>query len=301
MTRLPEDLQRERNWNRWGEADEIGAANLLDADQVQAAAGLVRQGRVFSLALPIRDSNVPVLPGRPTPQHFMRRTGSDYASGVERKGGFQSVDDVIMLPTHGTTHIDALSHVGDEGRLFNGYPISSIRSNGTSKMGIDKLTSLVGRGVMLDLVAHRGGKPLGAGEMIGAAELEDCARAQGTPVTSGTILLLRTGWMQTFNDKGAGEFFKTEPGIGLEAARWLADRDIVAIGADNWGVEVIPTEIDLPAPVHRYLLRDCGIYLMELFLLDELAEAGVHEFLFVAAPLRIMRGVGSPLNPLAIA
>jgi kynurenine formamidase len=300
MTRLPEDLKRERNWRRWGDADEIGAANLLDADSVRAAAGLVRQGRIFSLALPIRDNKVPVLPGRPTPQHFMRRTGSDYASGVERKGGFQSVDDVIMLPTHGTTHIDALSHVGDEGRLFNGYPISGIRSNGASRMGIDKLTSLVGRGVMLDLVAHRGGKRPEPGEVIGAAELQACAAAQGTPVTAGTILLVRTGWMQTFTDKGAEPFFEAEPGIGLEAARWLADADVVAIGADNWGVEVIPTEIDMPAPVHRFLLRDCGIYLMELFMLDELAEAGVHEFLFVAAPLRIMRGVGSPLNPLAI-
>jgi kynurenine formamidase len=301
MTGLPDTMQRQRNWRRWGEADEIGAANLLTPEAVAAAASLVKTGRVFSLALPIRDSNVPVLPGRPTPQHFMRRTGSDYASGLTRKGGFQSVDDVIMLPTHGTTHIDALSHVGDEGLLFNGYPISGIRSNGAAKMGIDRLASLVGRGVMLDLVAHRGGTAPGPGEVILPAELEACAAAQGTPVTPGTILLLRTGWMSVFRDQGAQAFFDTEPGIGLEAARWLAERDVVAVGADNWGVEAIPTEIDLPAPVHRYLLRDCGIYLMELFDLDALAGAGVHEFLFVAAPLRIARGVGSPLNPLAIA
>ena len=78
-------------------------------------------------------------------------------------------------------------------------------------------------------------------------------------------------------------------------------RDVVAVGSDNYAVEVIPTEDGRAAPVHRALIRDCGIYLMELFDLEEIAAANVHEFLFVAAPLRIIGGVGSPLNPVVIA
>ena len=300
VSKFPEYIKRRRNWKKWGEFDELGSANLIDKSQVVKACSLVREGRIFSLALPIQQTDVPVLPGRAPPQHFMRRSGSDYASGVTREGNFQSVDDVIFLSTHGTTHIDALSHVGDEGLLFNGFPISSVRSNGADKMAINNLKSLFGRGLLLDILLSRGNQPLEHDQVIMPSDLERCSAEQGTPIQPGTIVLIRTGWIQTFRNKGSEQFFKSEPGIGLEAAKWLADREIVALGMDNWGIEVIPTEIEMPAPVHRFLLRDCGIYLMELFDLEELSNAKVHEFLFVAAPLQIKRGVGSPLNPLAI-
>src|SRR5258708_7580587 len=100
MSAPPPTVARERNWGRWGDDAQLGAANHLSPETVRAAAGLVRSGRVFSLALPIRDRSTPVLPGRPSPQHFMRLDGGDYAAGFTRKGGFQSVDDVIMMPTH---------------------------------------------------------------------------------------------------------------------------------------------------------------------------------------------------------
>ncbi len=292
---------RRRNWGRWGADDERGLANMLTADRTVGAAGLVRTGRVFNLALPLEERSLPVLPGRPTPQHYLRRTGTDYAAGVKRKGGFESMDDVIMLATHGATHIDALAHVGDEGMLFNDTPIATVRANGAKKLGIDKCPPLVGRGVLLDLCRHLGRERLDCGEVVTGAMLEACAEAQGTPVTPGTILLVRTGWLSVFAEDGSEAFFAGEPGIGMDAAHWMAERDVVAIGLDNYAVEVIPTESGVPAPVHRYLIRDCGMYLMELFSLDELAEAGAHEFLFVAAPLGIVGGLGSPLTPLAIA
>lgn len=300
MTQLDELVERERNWQRWGAEDELGAANLLTPERVCEAAKLIRNGRIFSLSLPVAEKGTPTMPGRPPMQHFMRRTGADYAAGVRRKGGFQSVDDVIMLSTHGTTHMDALSHIADKGQIFNGYPLAGIKSNGAEKLGIGNLSHLAGRGVLLDLCKLHGVDRLEKGEVISADDLIACARAQNVTVTAGTILLLRTGWLGTFRNDGAEAFFAGEPGIGLDAAIWIADQDVVAVGADNFAVEVIPTDISQPAPVHRYLLRDCGIYLMELFQLDELAAHGIYEFFFVAAPLQIERGVGSPLNPLAI-
>jgi hypothetical protein len=92
-----------------------------------------------------------------------------------------------------------------------------------------------------------------------------------------------------------------EPGIGMAAARWLVERDVPAVGADNFAVEVIPTASGGPAPVPRMLIRGCGMYLMEMLVLAELAAAGVHEFFFVAAPLPVTGATGSPINPLAIA
>lgn len=290
-----------RNWQRWGPHDERGAANLIDAACVTGGAGLVRTGRVFSLALPLDAKNVPVTPGRAPPQHFMRIDGGDYAAGLKRGDGFQTTDDVISMPIHAGTHIDALCHIGDADFLYNGYPLSSVRSSGAKKLGMEKLGSLVGRGVLLDLCALRGVAMLPKGTVITPEDLEACEARQGVRVTPGTILLLHTGWLGALSTLGTAEFLSGEPGIGLAAAHWIAERDVPAVGADNFAVEVIPTENGGSAPVHRMLIRGCGVYLMEMLVLRELAAAGVSEFLFVAAPLPITGATGSPINPLAIA
>lgn len=290
------------NWGRWGKDDERGAANFISAERIRdAASSLVRTGKVYSLAIPLQNDNVPVLPPRSAPQHFMRLDGGDYAAGLKRKGGFQTSDDYISLGTHTTTHIDALAHVWYDDRLYNDFSANTVRSNGAKHCGIDKLVHLVGRGVLLDLCRHRDVTPLPRGEVVTSAHLEACAEGQGIDIREGDILLVRTGWMDVFKKEGREAFFKGEPGIGRDAAEWIGKKGIAAVGVDNWGVEVIPVEGDIPGPVHRRLIRDYGVYLMELFTLDELAADRVYEFLFVAAPLRITGGVGSPLNPLAIA
>ncbi len=295
-----EDMKT-RNWQRWGAEDELGAANLINAGHVTAGAQLVQTGRVFSLGLQIDSKNVPMTPGRVPPQHFMRTDGGDYAAGLKRGDGFQSTDDVISMPVHAGSHIDALCHVGDADFLFNGYPLSSVRSMGAKKLGMQNLRSLVGRGVLLDLCALKGVQMLAKGTVITPEDLEACEARQGVSVTPGTIVLLRTGWLGALPTIGAAEYLSGEPGIGMAAARWIADRDVPAVGADNFAVEVIPTENRGAAPVHRMLIRGCGVYLMEMLVLDELAAAGVSEFLFVAAPLPITGATGSPINPLAIA
>lgn len=289
------------NWGRWGDADERGAANLLTAERVRLAAELVRTGRIYSLALPLQSQGVPVMPPRAPPQHFMRIDGADYAAGLKRKGGFQTSDNYIALGTHATTHVDALAHAWYDDRLYNGFSANTVRSNGARHCGIDKLVHLVGRGVLIDLCAHQRVDLLASGHVILLGEIEACAEAQGTALREGDILLVRTGWMKVFREQGAGLFFAAEPGIGLAASEWIGAKGFVAAGFDNWAAEAIPVEGDVPAPVHRRLIRDFGVYLMELFDLDGIAADKVYEFLFVAAPLRITGGVGSPLNPLAIA
>jgi kynurenine formamidase len=289
------------NWGRWGVDDEKGAANLIDSNCVRSGAALVRSGRIFSLALPLDAKNVPVTAGRAPPQHFMRTDGGDYAAGLKRRDGFQSTDDVISMPVHAGTHIDALCHVADEDLLFNGHPLSSVRSAGAKKMGIEKMGALCTRGVLLDVCALLGVRMLAKGTVITPAHLEACEERQGVRVTLGTVLLIRTGWLGALAELGTSEFLSGEPGIGTEAARWMAERGVPAVGCDNFAVEVIPTENGGSAPVHRMLIRGCGIYLMEMLVLDELAAAGLHEFQFIAAPLPITGATGSPINPLAIA
>ena len=288
------------NWGRWGRDDERGAANFITQDGVRDAARLARSGKVYSLSLPVQSGNVPVLPRRAPVQHFMTLDGGDYAAGLTRAGGWQTSDDYLALPIHGTTHIDALSHVWYDDQLYNGFAGSTVRSSGAQRCGIEKLRHLVGRGVLLDLCAHQGVEALAGGQVITPADLEACAAAQGVALGEGDIILFRTGWRKTFAEQGNAAFFKSEPGLGVEAAEWAGHRRLAGVGSDNFGIEVVPVEGDQPGPVHRRLIRDFGVYLLELLDLDELARDRTYEFLFVAAPLLIAGGTGSPLNPLAI-
>ena len=151
------------HWGVWGAQDERGAANFITDAAVCAAATLARSGRVYSLSLPVQSSKVPVFPRRAPVQHFMTLDGGDYAAGFSRPGGWQTSDDYLALPVHGTTHIDALAHVWYDDQLYNGFSGNTVRSSGAQRCGIEKLRHLVGRGVLLDLCVHQGVESLAGG------------------------------------------------------------------------------------------------------------------------------------------
>jgi kynurenine formamidase len=292
---------KQNNWGRWGTGDERGAANLISAQILRKAAGLVRSGITYSLALPVQHQGTPVSRQRVRPVHLMSQDAGDFQGGHTHPGGFCDADDFIALSTHTGTHIDALAHVWYEDRLYNDFPAKTVTSAGAQHLGIEKLRCLVGRGVLLDLCSHRNVDHLPDAEVIKPQELEACARAQQVELHEGDILLVRTGWIRTYDDKTPDAFFASNPGLGIEAAEWIGARGFAAVGADNFALEVHPSETGFIGPVHMRLIRDFGCYLMELMNLEDLARDGVREFLFVAAPLLVTGGVGSPINPVAIA
>lgn len=278
------------NWQKWGPDDQRGTLNYLTEEVVARAATLVRSGRVFPLAIPLR-AKAPIWPGRHANWHVVLHRN---ATGPGPGGA----EDVLMLHTHGTTHMDALGHVYRDGLLYNGYSAAEhVSSRGATRDGIHNVGAIVARGVLLDCAGHAGRPHLEAGHVIDPAEIEAVAHAQGVQIRSGDVLLFRTGWIRVW-DEDPDLFDRGQPGPGLEAARWAAEREIVAMGADNSAVEAFPDPRGLP--VHQEFIRDRGGYLIELLDLDELAAARAWEFLFVAAPLRLENGLGSPLNPLAI-
>ncbi|QEC49717.1 cyclase family protein [Baekduia soli] len=287
------------NWNRWGPEDERGAPNLVTGAMVAAAAGLVQTGRVLSLGQ-LLDPGMPVSEGRTELSHYMERDGGDYAIGGRVMGRSRFSDDVVVMGMHTGTHIDALVHVWYDEELYNGHPQSSVRSRGASRCGIDKLGPIVARGVLLDVAAHRGVDALAVeGGAIGPGELQACAESQGVALGAGDVVLVRTGWLGACGDDGE-RFFGGEPGIDVDAARWLAERDVAVVGCDNYAVETIVPGVTAGFPVHEVLLRDCGVPLIESVVLDELAASGRHEFLFVVSPLPLRGGTASPVAPLAI-
>jgi kynurenine formamidase len=292
MTR-PEDLGAPSNWGRWGGDDESGTTNLLNSEMVRHAAGLVTRGDVYSLAAPVSPDG-PNLPTRRPTWHVV-------AHRPRASGEAHSADDVIMMHTHGTTHVDGLAHffVGDT--LYNGHPSSALQPFGAQRCGMQNSGPIVGRGVMLDVAAHRGVQMLGDGEAIEPDELDACAASQGVELRAGDIILVRTGWWRLFSGsiEDRQRFYASEPGPSAACSHWFRGHDFVALGADNPGVEVVAGWTQ-PLYLHRDVIWGCGGYLLEFLDLEALSRDRVYEFLFVATPLKIEGGIGSPIAPVAI-
>ena len=287
------------NWGRWGEADERGALNYIDPEKVRGALHGVTLGRVIGLGLPIDARNSKAPAHRCQPMHYMQRDGGDYAGDARRPGGFQFAEDVVVMATHTGTHMDALSHAWTEDRLYNGFSSLSIRStSGAKHCGIDKVGPVVTRGVLLDFVARNGGQPLDAGYQITAADVRQLLDAERLAIDTGDAVLIRTGWVTRGLDSRG--YYDSEPGIGVGAAEFLIGERCSLIGCDNYAVEVQPSRVDAPFPVHVLALRQCGVHLIENLDLEELAASGARHFAFMVAPLRISGGVGSPVAPIAI-
>lgn len=279
------------NWGRWGSQDERGAANLVTNEVVARAAARVRQGRTYSLGLEIR-RDAPLGGPRAPMQHFMAVDGGDFAALGRPAWG--TADDYVVMATGGTTHVDGLCHMWYDGHLYNGFPYTEVRSSGASRCGIEKLGGLVTTGHLFDFVS----RPTREANQIGVDDVREYAAEKGIEVEPGDAVLFRTGWIEAAlrrQDRGV-EF----PAVTPELAAWIAEKDVSLVGADNIAVEATPRPDQGTMPFHDVVLRDLGVYILELLDLSGPAADGVRSGMFVIAPLRIHRGVNSPLNPLLV-
>ena len=288
------------NWGRWGAEDERGTLNLLTPELVLDAIRTPRTGKVYALGAPIGPGGVPVFGFRPGPLRMTLYDDRDAMGEViGAPAGIGSTEDVVSFPTHNATHIDALCHVHDGDVIYNGHPQSGMRPfSGAARCGVEAVRGFAARGVLVDLVAERGG-PYEPGEVVTIADVERSLARQGSELRTGDAILLRTGWLEGVLADGAAGEPGPQPGIGVELGEWLGALDPSAVGADNMGVEAIPLAGAALVP-HVELLVNRGVHLMENLVLDELAADGCHEFLLVVAPLRVTGATGSPVNPIAI-
>lgn len=292
------------NWGRWGSDDERGAQNLLTDEVVLAATRQCRTGKVYRLALPLKRTGVPLAHYRGAPQRLTLLAEPDpllRSAGVPEGSG--ACEDVLILPSHSVTHMDALCHVFADGQFYNGFPASGFRPNtGAEHCGIEKNGGFVARAVLLDFPALIGERWLHAAHVIGPDEIDACATAQGVEIRPADVVLIRTGWQDQFLEAAAaGETLGGgQPGIGLAAARHLAALDVAAVGSDNSGIEPLPFPPGEELAVHRELLVRRGIVLIENMWLREMADDACHAALFVVAPLNVPGASGSPVTPIAI-
>ena len=300
--------ERLRTWGKWGADDQKGTVNRITAEHRVRAAGLVRRGAVFSLALPIRDGAGPVRPrpsGRFNPVHRITVSG-DLAGSFEMGGTADYTDDLILMGCHTSTHWDALCHVYYGDRMYNDVPASSVDGSGAHRNAIGAVhQDFVARGVLLDVARHQGVRTLEPGYAIRSEELLACAAKQGVALDAGDIMLIRTGAMADVHDNDWSRFHAApRPGLHYSVAELIAEIGIAAVAADNNAVEAGGAVKGLSNPFHMIALRDMGVSLGEFWFLEELAEDcardHVYEFMLVAPPLRIEEGAGAPVNPVAI-
>jgi len=290
------------SWGRWGERDERGALNRLAPERVVAASRLVRDGTTVTLSLPM---NTKAAEDNPEPAvHYMTTT---QAVGEDESGKLRFAKDFVGADYHhdGHTHIDALCHVIYDGSLYNGAPAGAVTDRGAAADSIEVLANgLVARGVLLDIPRLRGVPWLEPGEHVFRDELEAAELEQGVTVGEGDVLLVRTGHTRRLGELGPWPTATAKSGLHPAAMPFVAEHGVSVLGGDG-NSDTAPSRSEgVDFPIHVLALNAMGVHLLDYLQLEDLLaaceRAGRWEFLFVAAPLRITGGTGSPLNPLAV-
>jgi kynurenine formamidase len=246
-------------------------------------------------------NGMPQSPNHPAFWHSLpRRHGDGY-----RANGGSAANDVVITGTHVGTHIDALAHVSQDGRLHGGIDALAAGVGGRyMELGVHTIDPIIRRGVLLDVPAALGvGEGCPAGYEITRSDLDTAQQHAGTEVRAGDVVLVRSGWGRTF-EEGVDAYRGVAtgvPGVGEAGAYWLAERGVHAVGADTIALEhLAPNTGHSDLPAHRVLLFESGIYLIEALDLDGLAASGAAEFTFILLPLKIVGATGSPVRPVAV-
>jgi kynurenine formamidase len=299
------------NWGRWGDDDQLGTLNLVSPEKRIAAAELVRSGTTVSLAWDIGGSPPADQPW--PPQRFMLATGqglsdADRVVAPGRAGRSSGAAEHIGLVYHGhtVTHIDGLSHIFWDGKMYNGKPAELVTSAvGATHHAITALSEgIFTRGVLLDVAQVRGVDWLEPGDAVFPEDLEACETRHGALVEEGDVIMLRTGYGKKVRDKGPDNV-ATGGRAGWHAAclPWFKQRGVAAIACDT-AQDAQPSGYKtVRAPIHAVGIVAMGLWLIDNCDLEALAAAcdrlGRSDFLFTLAPLRWVGATGSPANPLA--
>ena len=243
---------------------------------------------------------MPQSPTHPPYQHSLPRRHGD----VELENGGSFANDLIVMGTHVGTHMDALVHISQDGRMYSGLDAVKEQSGGRfNTHGIDQVAPCLARGILLDIPSALGITACEAAYEITPSDLDAAAEQQGVDPNEGDVLLVRSGWGRKW-DQGREVYAGHDtgvPGVSESGARWLADKRPRAVGADTIAFECLrPGKGHVSMPAHRVLLVDTGINIIETMNLEELATDRVHEFALVLAPLPLVGATGSPVRPLAL-
>jgi len=292
--------QAQEDWckSKWGPNDEKGAANLLTPELAVEASKLVKTGKTYQLGVET-NSKSPAYPPRAFNITVIQPGQSGGASLGPTKTTYN--DDIITGWVGVGSQLDGLGHIGVDNVYYNCNKAGDFAAaDGLKKLGLEKLPAFVTRGIVLDMTAVIGQNPVPAGTAFNKKEIDEALAKQNLQLRKGDVVLLHTGW-QEMASKDAKAFMAGEPGLGKEGAQYLVSKDVVAVGADQWAVEVIPFEKGVGVfEVHQILLARNGVFILENMNTGPLVADKAWEFMFVLGHARITGAVQAIINPVAI-
>ncbi|MCR9214551.1 MAG: cyclase family protein [Proteobacteria bacterium] len=285
--------------SKWGPDDEIGSANLVTPERTLAATKLIKKGISKPLGI-IIDSNTPAFPPRGLSLQVVQPNQQGGTRLFAYKGSYN--DDLMQLWLGIGSQLDGLGHLGADGMYYNCNDETEFAAiTGLTKLGTHNVPPMVGRGVVLDMAKFFGEEFLPAGKFFTAADVQAAAKNQGVAIQEGDVVLFHTGWTDAKLASDPAAWASAEPGISEDAAEWLAAQNVMAVGADTWGLDVVPPEkAGRPFYGHVVLLKEHGIYILETMNTGLLVADGVTEFMFVLGQPRVRGTVQMIINPVAL-
>jgi kynurenine formamidase len=286
--------------SEWGPDDERGAANRINPARVLEAVSLIEEGRIYELGRGY-EVGMPLFGNR----HFSLTIPGLPTVNIGGENAVVFNDELVSTELGQVgTQFDGLGHVGTEIDgdfvFYNGFRLSEFgTAYGLTRLGVENVGTLFTRGVLVDVARYKGVERLGPEYIITVEDIEGTLRMQDVEIREGDAVLFHTGWGQLWmvdNDT----YGASEPGPGITAIKWLAEKNIVMTGADNYAMEASPGENpERPIEGHQWLLSR-GIYNFENLDLSELARDRVYEFAFIYSPIKLVGATGAPGNPIAV-
>ncbi len=290
-------LAQDCKTSAFGANDQVGALNRITAAKTLEASKLVKRGKAMRMGIET-NSKTPAFAPR-TFSVTVLTPGQEYGKSLgETKTNYN--DDIIMGWVGIGSQLDGLGHIGADGVYYNcNKGAEFVTAGGLKKLGIENVPAIATRGVILDMVGLIGQNPVKEGTAFNKKEIDAALARQGNmKIGTGDVVIFRTGWTQLIG-KEDQRYGSVEPGLGIEGAQYLASLGVVAVGADTWGLEVLPFEVATKVfHVHQILLTQNGIYIMENIVSDQAVADGVYEGLFTLGPSRVTGAVQAIINPI---
>jgi kynurenine formamidase len=285
--------------SRFGPNDEVGNVNHITPEKTLAATKLVTKGKAYRLGIET-NKDTPAYP----PRTFSLTVIQPGQIGGTTIGPTKTSynDDIISGWVGVGSQLDGLGHIGVDNVYYNCFKATEFAmADGLKKLGIEKLPAVATRGVLLDMVGLFGTDPVKEGTAFNRAEIERAMKRQNIQsIGQGDVVLFHTGWTKLIG-KDNKRYNAGEPGLGVDGAKYLASLGVAMVGADTWGLEVVPFEKNAGVfEVHQILLPLNGIYILENMNTEDMVKDQAWEFLFTLGPSRLTGAVQAIINPIAI-
>lgn len=284
--------------SHWDFCKEKGAGLHLTPAKTLAALALVEEGHIFDISHDIY-YGAPCMGPNQTP--FLLSIFANWRDTIRRRRKAGHKNDVgtnlerVEMTMHVGTHVDALGHVSTGDRMFGGVKAEDeVTCWGLETLGAEHIPPMVTRGLLFDVGGAEG---LEAGQVVTVDDLKRAADLGQFRVEPGDVAMIRTGWGRYYEADNA-RYLKGEPGIDTPAAAWLIEQGVVAIGADNMAVEVLPNpDPETLMPVHQLALVEHGVYLIENLKLEAAARDKLYVSCFAMLSPKVRGATGAPVRP----